>query len=216
MIRILLVDDHPVVRHGIRSILLDRFRDAVVAEAADAPSALREVSDAEWDIVLLDISMPGPSGLDLIKQLHTQRPALPLLVVSMHPPAQFARRALGAGALGYLTKDSAPEDFVTAIEQARRGRRYVGPGGAAGDEASELLATWPAESPASPHDSLSDREYQVLRMLGSGLTVSDIARALTLSVKTISTYRTRVLDKLGMRSNAELMRYAIENGLLDS
>ena len=216
MIRILLVDDHPVVRHGIRSILLDRFRDAVVAEAGDASSALREVSDAEWDIVLVDISMPGPSGLDLIKQLHTQRPALPLLVVSMHPPAQFARRALGAGALGYLTKDSAPEDFVTAIEQARRGRRYVGPVGAAGDEASELLATWPAETQASPHDSLSDREYQVLRMLGSGLTVSDIARALTLSVKTISTYRTRVLDKLGMRSNAELMRYAIENGLLDS
>jgi len=216
MIRILLVDDHPVARHGIRSILLDRFRDAVVAEAGDAPSALREVGDAEWDIVLLDISMPGPSGLDLIKQLHTQHPALPLLVVSMHPPAQFARRALGAGALGYLTKDSAPEDFVTAIEQARRGRRYVGPLNAVRDEASELLATWPAESQASPHDSLSDREYQVLRMLGSGLTVSDIARALTLSVKTISTYRTRVLDKLGMRSNAELMRYAIENGLLDS
>jgi DNA-binding NarL/FixJ family response regulator len=216
MIRILLVDDHPVVRHGIRSILLDRFRDAVVAEAGDAPSALREVSDAEWDIVLLDISMPGPSGLDLIKQLHTQHPALPLLVVSMHPPAQFARRALGAGALGYLTKDSAPEDFVTAIEQARRGRRYVGPVSAVRDEANDLLATWPAESQASPHDALSDREYQVLRMLGSGLTVSDIARALTLSVKTISTYRTRVLDKLGMRSNAELMRYAIENGLLDS
>ena len=216
MIRILLVDDHPVVRHGIRSILLDRFRDAVVAEAGDAPAALREVGDAEWDIVLLDISMPGPSGLELIKQLHSQHPALPLLVVSMHPPAQFARRALGAGALGYLTKDSAPEDFVTAIEQARRGRRYVGPGNAVDDEASELLATWPAESQASPHDSLSDREYQVLRMLGSGLTVSDIARALTLSVKTVSTYRTRVLDKLGMRSNAELMRYAIENGLLES
>jgi DNA-binding NarL/FixJ family response regulator len=216
MIRILLVDDHPVVRHGIRSILLDRFRDAVVAEAGDAPAALREVGGAEWDIVLLDISMPGPSGLDLIKQLHTQHPALPLLVVSMHPPAQFARRALGAGALGYLTKDSAPEDFVTAIEQARRGRRYIGPANAVGDEASELLAAWPAESQSSPHESLSDREYQVLRMLGSGLTVSDIARALTLSVKTISTYRTRVLDKLGMRSNAELMRYAIENSLLDS
>jgi two-component system invasion response regulator UvrY len=141
MIRILLVDDHPVVRHGIRSILLDRFRDAVVAEAGDAPSALREVGDAEWDIVLLDISMPGPSGLELIKQLHTEHPALPLLVVSMHPPAQFARRALGAGALGYLTKDSAPEDFVTAIELARRGRRYVGPVNGVRDEASERCVT---------------------------------------------------------------------------
>jgi two-component system invasion response regulator UvrY len=214
MIRILLVDDHPVVRHGIRSILLDRFHDAVVAEAGDAPAALREVDGSDWDIVLLDISLPGPSGLDLIKQLRQERPALPLLVVSMHPAAQFARRALGAGAMGYLTKDSAPEDFVTAIEQARRGRRYVGPTNAASD--ADLEAAAPAEAQTAPHDVLSDREYQVLRMLGSGLTVSDIARALTLSVKTISTYRTRVLDKLGMRSNAELMRYAIQNGLLDS
>ena len=136
MIRILLVDDHPVVRHGIRTILTDRFHDAVVAEAGDAPSALREVGNAEWDVVLLDISMPGPSGLDLIKQLRRERPALPLLVVSMHPAAQFARRALSAGAIGYLTKDSAPEDFVTAIEHARRGRRYVGP------DATEGLLRW--------------------------------------------------------------------------
>ena len=209
MIRILLVDDHPVVRQGIRTILVDRFRDAVVAEAGDAPAALREVDNAEWDVVLLDISLPGPSGLDLIKQLRQQRPELPLLVVSMHPAAQFARRALSAGAVGYLTKDSAPEDFVTAVEHARRGRRYIGGDG------SELLQ-WRTKAQAPPHDSLSDREYQVLRLLGSGWTVSDIARALTLSVKTISTYRTRVLDKLGMRTNAELMRYAIENRLLDS
>ena len=209
MIRILLVDDHPVVRQGIRSILTDRFRDAVVAEAGDVPSALREVEKAEWDVVLLDISMPGPSGLDLIKQLRREHPALPLLVVSMHPAAQFARRALSAGALGYLTKDSAPEDFVTAIEHARHGRRYVGP------DASPVLLRWQAQTHA-PHDSLSDREYQVLRLLGSGQTVSDIARAFGLSVKTVSTYRTRVLEKLGMRTNAELMRYAIENQLLES
>jgi two-component system, NarL family, invasion response regulator UvrY len=209
MIRILLVDDHPVVRHGIRSILTDRFQDAIVAEAGDAPSALREVNKADWDVVLLDISMPGPSGLELIKQLRRARPALPLLVVSMHPASQFARRALSAGALGYLTKDSAPEDFVTAIDHARSGRRFVGP------ETSETLLRWQAPTQA-PHDSLSDREYQVLRLLGSGQTVSDIARDLGLSVKTVSTYRTRVLEKLGMRTNAELMRYAIENELLDS
>src|SRR5439155_5025531 len=123
---------------------------------------------------------------------------------------QFARRALSAGAIGYLTKDSAPEEFVNAIENARRGRRYVGP------DASELLLRWRAKTPTAPHDALSDREYQVLRLLGSGRTVSDIARALGLSVKTVSTYRTRVLEKLGMRTNAELMRYAIENQLLDS
>ena len=210
MIRILLVDDHPVVRHGIRAILTDRFQDAVVAEAGDAPSALREVDNAEWDVVLLDITMPGPSGLDLIKQLRREHPSLPLLVVSMHPAAQFARRAISAGAIGYLTKDSAPEDFVSAIENARRGRRYVGP------DASEVLLRWRAKTPTAPHDALSDREYQVLRLLGSGRTVSDIARALGLSVKTVSTYRTRVLEKLGMRTNAELMRYAIENELLDS
>jgi len=210
MIRILLVDDHPVVRHGIRTILTDRFRDAVVAEAGDAPTALREVGNAEWYVVLLDISMPGPSGLDLIKQLRRERPALPLLVVSMHPAAQFARRALSAGAIGYLTKDSAPEDFITAIEHARRGRRYVGP------DATEGLLRWRAKALAPPHDSLSDREYQFLRLLGSGRTVSDIARALGLSVKTVSTYRTRVLEKLGMKTNAELMRYAIENKLIDS
>ena len=210
MIRILLVDDHPVVRHGIRTILTDRIHDAIVAEAGDAPSALREVKNADWDVVLLDISMPGPSGLDLIKQLRRERPALPLLVVSMHPAAQFARRALSAGAIGYLTKDSAPEDFVAAIEHARCGQRFVGP------DATEDLMRWRAKALAPPHDALSDREYQVLRLLGSGRTVSDIARALGLSVKTVSTYRTRVLDKLGMQTNAELMRYAIENKLLDS
>ena len=210
MIRILLVDDHPVVRHGIRTILTDRIRDAIVAEAGDAPSALREVKNAEWDVVLLDISMPGPSGLDLIKQLRRERPGLPLLVVSMHPTAQFARRALSAGAIGYLTKDSTPEDFVAAIEHARRGHRFVGP------DATEDLLRWRTKTLAPPHDALSDREYQFLRLLGSGRTVSDIARALGLSVKTVSTYRTRVLDKLGMRTNAELMRYAIENKLLDS
>ena len=147
--------------------------------------------------------------MDLIKRLRKQRPELPLLVVSMHPAAQFARRALSAGAVGYLTKDSAPEDFVAAVEHARRGRRYVG------CDAGDLLLQWRAKAQA-PHDSLSDREYQVLRLLGSGQTVSDIARALALSVKTVSTYRTRVLDKLGMRTSAELMRYAIENRLLDS
>jgi DNA-binding NarL/FixJ family response regulator len=168
------------------------------------------VNASPWDVVVADISLPGMSGIDLIKQLHRVKPGLPTLVVSMHPAAQFARRALGAGAIGYLTKDSSPEEFVKAIEDARRGRRYLG------RDAGDVLLNWTAKSIATPHDSLSDREYQVLRLLGSGQTASDIARDLGLSVKTVSTYRSRVLEKLGMRTSAELMRYAIENGLLES
>jgi len=210
VLRILLVDDHPVVRQGIRTILIERLKGAIVGEAGDADSALKLVAAGPWDIVVADISLPGASGLDLIKDLQRLHPELPALVVSMHPAAQFARRALNAGAAGYLTKDTSPEEFVIAIEEARRGRRYVG------RDAGDVLLRWAAKSAATPHEGLSDREYQVLRMVGSGHTVSDIARDLGLSVKTISTYRTRVLEKLGMRTNAELMRYAIENGLLDS
>jgi two-component system invasion response regulator UvrY len=210
MIRILLVDDHPVVRHGIRTILTERLKGAFVGEAGDATAAMNQVRESPWDVVVADISLPGTSGLDLIKQLRRTHPTLPTLVVSMHPAAQFARRALSAGAAGYLTKDSQPEEFIAAIEEARRGRRYVG------RDPGDVLLRWTAKSMTTPHESLSDREYQVLRMLGSGHTVSDIARDLGLSVKTVSTYRTRVLEKLGMRTNAELMRYVIENNLLDS
>jgi DNA-binding NarL/FixJ family response regulator len=209
MIRILLIDDHPVVRHGIRSILTDRLKGAVVGEAGDAVAALTQIREAEWDVVIADITLPGMSGLDLIKQVRRLQPALPTIVVSMHPASQFARRALAAGASGYITKDSPPDEFVAAIEEARRGRRYIA------RDAGDVLTGWPARFGAL-HDSLSDREYQVLRLLGSGQTVSDIARDLGLSVKTVSTYRMRALEKLGMKGSAELMRYVIENRLLES
>ena len=210
MIRILLVDDHPVVRQGIRTALTDRVKDVLVGEAADAASALKQVRSSEWDVMVADISLPGMSGLELIKEVRRIRPSLPTLVLSMHPASQFARRALSAGAVGYLTKGSDLEEFVTAIEQARRGRRYVS------RDTADLLVRRSVNWEAPAHETLSDREYQVLRLLGSGNTISDIARDLALSVKTVSTYRARVLDKLGMRSNAELMRYAIENRLLES
>jgi len=190
MMRILLVDDHPVVRHGIRTILTERLKGAVVGEAGDADSALSQARSTDWDVVVADISLPGTNGLDLIKELRRLYPTLPTVVVSMHPASQFARRALAAGAAGYLTKDSTPEEFIVAIEEARRGRRYVGPDGAE-------VGRWSAGAGVTPHDS-------------------DIARDLSLSVKTVSTYRMRVLEKLGMRTNAELMRYAIENRLLDT
>jgi two-component system invasion response regulator UvrY len=210
MTRILLVDDHPVVRHGIKSLLADRVKDAVIGEAHDTDSALRQVRDATWDLVIADLSLPGRNGLELIKEVRRLNPLLPTLVLSMHPPSQFARRALSAGAVGYVTKDSQLEEFINAIEHARRGRRYVS------RDTADLLLRQGARWETPPHDSLSDREYQVLRLIGSGQTISDIGRDLGLSVKTVSTYRARVLDKLGMRSNAELMRYAIENRLLES
>ena len=210
MIRILLVDDHPVVRQGIRTVLIDRVKDAVVGEAGDAAGALKQLHSSDWDLMIADISLPGISGLELIKEVRRIRPSLPTLVLSMHPASQFARRALSAGALGYLTKGSELEEFVTAIEQARRGRRYIS------RDTADLLVRRSVDWEAAPHETLSDREYQVLRLLGSGKTVSDIGRDLGLSVKTVSTYRARVLDKLGMRSNAELMRYAIENRLLET
>lgn len=210
MMRILLVDDHPVVRHGIRTILMERMHDAEVGEAGSAADAMTQMGNGAWDLVMTDISLPGESGLDLIKHLKDRHPSVPTLVVSVHPAEQFARRAIRAGAAGYLTKDSAPEEFVAAIEQVQRGRRYPGRDGAEGKPAPK------ARTGNAPHEWLSDREYQVLRLIGSGRTVSEISRQLNLSVKTISTYRARTLEKLGMRTNAELMRYAIENHLQDS
>jgi two-component system invasion response regulator UvrY len=206
--RILLVDDHPVVRRGIRQILVDGIKAASIGEAGDAPSAMAKIHAQAWDVIVVDITLPGASGLDLLKDIHRQLPGLPVLILSMHSPAQFARRVLAAGAAGYLSKDSAPTELVRAVEAIGRGQRYLG------DKDAGWSAAHPAHS--SPHDLLSDREYQVLRMLGSGLTVSEIAAEIGLSVKTVSTYRSRVLEKLDMRSSAELMRYAIENGLMDS
>ena len=208
MLRILLVDDHPVVRHGIRQILVEGLKNVSVGEASDAPGARASIRGDGWDVVVLDVTLPGESGLDLLKDIRRSHPGLPVLVLSMHPAAQFARRALAAGAFGYLTKESAPTELVYAVEQISRGRHYLG------SRAHERPPSMRADRP--PHEALSDREYQVLRMLGSGKTVSEIAASLRLSVKTVSTYRARLLDKLQMRSNAELMRYAIENGLADT
>lgn len=208
MIRILLVDDHPVVRQGIRQILLEGVKSVLIGEASDVADASARLQADVWDLVVLDLTLPRASGLDLLKEIRRNRPTLPVLVLSMHPASQFARRVLAAGASGYLTKDSAATELITAIEQIRRGKMYLG----------STPPDW-TRTPtpgAAPHDHLSDREYQVLRMIGSGMTVSEIAATCGLSVKTISTYRSRLLEKLQMRSNAEAMRYAIENGLMDS
>ncbi len=210
MTRILLVDDHPIVRQGIRQVLSNAFHPAVVGEAATAEEGLSEVRSTAWDVLVLDLTLPGVSGLDLLKDLRRERPSLPVLVLSMHPPDQFARRAMNAGAAGYLTKDSAPTELVKAVSEVIAGRRYLNP-----LVIEELVTHTQPDSGRRPHEALSDREYQVLRMIASGLTVSQVATRLSLSVKTISTYRARVLEKMNMRTTAELMHYGIQQGLVD-
>jgi DNA-binding NarL/FixJ family response regulator len=210
MTRILLVDDHPIVRHGIKQVLSGAFHPALVGEAANAEEGLSELRNTEWDVMVLDLTLPGVSGLDFLKDLRRERPALPILVLSMHPPDQFARRAMNAGASGYLTKDSAPTELVKAVGEVIAGRRYLNP-----SVIEELVIHQQTEHSQRPHEVLSDREYQVLRMIASGLTVSQVATRLSLSVKTVSTYRARVLEKMNMKTTAELMHYGIQHGLVD-
>jgi DNA-binding NarL/FixJ family response regulator len=205
MTRVLLVDDHPVVRHGIRQVLASSGA-FTIAEASSADEALTRLHTNPFDIVVLDITLPGRSGLELLHDVKQQWPAVPVLVLSMHPATQFARRALAAGASGYLTKDSAPAELARAIGEVRAGRRYLSP------EMTDDRATYPE---LLPHERLSDREYQVLRMLSSGRSVSQIASAMNVSVKTVSTYRARILKKMKLRTTTELIRYGIRNNLVD-
>jgi two-component system, NarL family, invasion response regulator UvrY len=210
MTRILLVDDHPIVRQGIKQVLADAFNPAVVGEAANAQEGMSEVLGTDWDVMVLDITLPGASGLDLLKDLRRERPTLPVLVLSMHPPEQFARRAMSAGASGYLSKNSPPIELVKAVGEVIAGRRYLNPA-----VIDELATTLQPGRNEPAHAVLSDREYQVLRMIASGLTVSQVAARLMLSVKTVSTYRARVLEKMNMSTTAELMHYGIQHNLVD-
>lgn len=208
--RILIADDHAVVRHGLKQILADEFPMAVFGEAATAAEVLKQASNQKWDLVVLDISLPDKSGLDVLKELKQAQPKLPTLVLSMHPEDQFAVRVLKAGAAGYLTKETAPEKLAEAARRALDGRTYVS------SSLAETLAhgvTGKHDGP--PHEALSDREFEVARMLASGKSVKEIAGTMSLSVKTISTYRTRLLAKLRLKNNAELTRYALRHRLVD-
>jgi two-component system invasion response regulator UvrY len=208
MQRILLVDDHAVVRRGVRSILEDNMSGVQVAEAANADQALTALSE-KFDTVVLDLSMPGRDGFDLLAEIKHRYPKLPVLIMSLHSEEQFALRALRAGASGYLTKSTAPEQLVTAITKVLRGGRYIS------ESLADRLAAGVGEpDTGSPHERLSDREFDVMRGIASGRSVSEIAAQMHLSVKTVSTYRTRLLEKMGMTSNAELTRYALEAGLV--
>jgi two-component system invasion response regulator UvrY len=208
LIRVLIADDHPVVRRGLKRILEDETDMEVIGEARNGQEALDLVSDKKCDVVILDIEMPGRSGLDVLKDLKQYRPKLAVLVLSIHPEEQFAVRVLRAGAVGYLSKESAPDELVKAIRTVFWGKRYIS-AWLADRLASELgRGMWEA-----PHETLSNREFEVLKMIASGKTVSQIAKELSFSVKTISTYRARILAKMGMKTNAELTHYAIENKL---
>lgn len=209
MVRILIADDHPIVRRGLKQILAEEPDLTVGGEAQTSQEVLDQVRRGGWDVLILDISMPGRGGLDVLKEIKHQYPKLPVLVLSMHPEDQYAIRALRAGASGYLTKESAPDELVAAIRKIVRGGKYISP-----TLAERLAAEIEAPGGKLPHERLSDREYQVLLMIASGKTVSQIAQELSLSVKTISTYRARLLEKMGMKTNAELTHYAIENKLV--
>src|SRR5499433_3363047 len=210
MIKICVVDDHAVVREGLKRIIAENPGMAVTAEAGDGHEALKVIQTEPCDVVLLDLTMPNRSGLDVLKQLHSETPRLPVLVLSMHSEDQYAVRVLRAGAAGYLTKESAPAKLVQAIRKVVRGGKYVSP-----TLAEKLVYDLGADTDKAPHEILSDREYQVLCMIASGKTVTQIAGELGLSVKTISTYRVRILEKLNMKNNAEMTRYAIKEGLVD-
>lgn len=210
MIRVLIADDHAVVRRGLVQIVGAEPDMAVIGEAGNAQELLALVRTQHADAVVLDISMPGKTGLEAIKELKQECPKLPVLVLSMHPEDQYAVRALKLGAAGYMTKESAPEELVNAIRKVISGRRYI-----SANLAERLAVTVTTGADQGPHEALSDREFQVLCMIAGGKSISQIGDELSLSVKTISTYRVRILEKMSMKSNAELTRYAIQNNLVD-
>lgn len=210
MIRVLIADDHAILRRGLQEILVRELEGAVCGEAKDAAEILTRIQEAGWDLVILDITMPGRSGLDVLRDLKAARPKLPVLVLSMHPEDQYGKRMLSAGAAGYMNKESAPEELVKAVHKVLAGGRYVSAA------LAEKLASDMSEDAGRPlHEALSHREFEILRMIGAGRAVSQIAGELHLGVTTVSTYRARILIKMHMTTTAELMHYALHNRLLD-
>ncbi|MCH8067994.1 MAG: response regulator transcription factor [Candidatus Marinimicrobia bacterium] len=210
MKNILIVDDHVLLRRGLIKIIDEHFSNVTYGEAGTAAEALELAGKQKWDIVLLDINLPGRSGLETVKDLKQLDPELPILVISMYPEDQFAIRVIKAGASGYLVKDTTPENLVKAISLVLAGRQYISP------SVAELLAMeLRGDYRKAPHELLSNREFQVLCLIASGKTVSQIAEELSLSVKTISTYRMHILEKLNMKNNAQLVTYAVRNNLTD-
>ena len=210
MIKILIADDHAIVREGLKQILSESPDLVIVAEASTGQEVIDKVGKNDLDLVVLDISMPGRGGMDILKEVKSLKPKLPVLILSMYPEEQYAVRVLKSGASGYLTKESAPVELVKAIRQISQGKKYISP-----SLAEKLAVDLEVSSDKLPHETLSDREYQVMCMIASGKTLKEIADELSLSIKTISTYRSRILEKMNMRTNAELTHYAVKNRLVD-
>jgi two-component system invasion response regulator UvrY len=210
MIKILIVDDHVVVREGVKRIFDEQPGEAAFGEASTAQEALKLVREEKWDAVVLDISLGGRGGLDVLKELKQIRPGLPVLIFTMHSEEQYVRRAFRAGAAGYITKDSPRTELAKAVNKVIEGGRYVSP-----TLAEKLVLDFERGTDRPLHEALSNREFEVMRLIASGKTVSEIAELLSLSDKTISTYRARVLEKMGMKTTAELTHYAIKNRLVD-
>jgi DNA-binding NarL/FixJ family response regulator len=210
LIRVLIADDHAILRSGLKEILVRHLEDVVCGEAENAQQALAEVQRQAWDVLILDITMPGRSGLDILGDLKQLQPRLPVLILSMHSEVQYAKRALKAGAHGYLKKESAQEELIQAVRKLLSGGSYVSPA-----LAEQFAVDLHGSMDRPAHEALSAREFEILVMIGSGKTVSRIAEELHLGVATISTYRARILDKMKMATSAELMRYAFRNHLVD-
>ena len=209
MIRILIADDHAIVRKGLIQILLEEYPTAKIGEVEDAEQLFHKAITDDWDVVICDLSMPGRSGLDALHQLKQASPKLPVLIMCMHPEDQYALRVLKAGASGYLGKDTIHEDLIRAIQTVLLGKKFITP-----SVAEKLAEAFNADADQVLHETLSDREFDVLKLLASGKSVSEIADQLSLSVTTVSTYRARIMKKMNMHSNAELTRYALEKSLI--
>jgi two-component system, NarL family, invasion response regulator UvrY len=205
---ILIVDDHAIVRQGLRQILMESDSTIFIKEADCGSDAIRQVREGEWNVVVLDISLPDRNGIDILKQIKKEYPKIPVLMLSMHEEGLYAIRALKAGASGYITKQSAPAELMAAIHQVARGRKYL-----TATLAEAMADSLGANYERSPHETLSDREYQTLCLIASGKGLTDVAEEMRLSVKTVSVYRARLLEKMKLKNNAELTHYAIKNGL---
>lgn len=208
--RVLIADDHPILLAGLKEILGKEPDVEYIGEADNGLKALELARKQDWDVMLLDITMPGRDGLDVLQELRRELPQLPVLILSAHPEDQLALRLIKAGAAGYVTKDKAPEVLLTAIRKVLHGGRYVSE-----SLAEQAMLQWASDTGKPLHETLSEREYQVMRMIAAGKTLKAIGAELFLSIRTVSTYRARILDKLNMKSNAELIRYAISNKLVD-
>ncbi len=209
-VRILIADDHYVVRQGLKLVLSEHFPNVEIGEAGDGNEALQAVWSQTWDVLLLDISMPGRGGLEALKEIKQAQPKLPVIILSMHPEDQFAIRVLKLGASAYIRKDSAGQELVKGVTAALNGNRYI-----TASIAEKLAIHVTQDQDRPPHESLSDREYQVMSLIANGKTVKEVAAELSLSVKTISTYRSRILEKMNLQNNSQIMRYAVQQSLVD-